>query len=124
MTGPKAAPPLPNPPPQAEEGAHLTWGRSDVQSQHLPVRAGALELASVDRCMYDMTPDEDFILDHLPGADAVILGSGFSGHGFKFGPLIGELLAALALDQEPAFPLERFRASRFSIGDTDAAVER
>lgn len=86
--------------------------------------AGALELASVDRCMYDMTPDEDFILDHLPGADAVILGSGFSGHGFKFGPLIGELLAALALDQEPAFPLERFRASRFSIGDTDAAVER
>lgn len=75
--------------------------------------AGALDLALVDRCMYDMTPDEDFILDHLPGAESIILGSGFSGHGFKFGVLIGELLAALALDQQPAFPLERFRLSRF-----------
>ncbi len=80
--------------------------------------AGALELALVDRCMYDMTPDEDFILDHVPGADAIILGSGFSGHGFKFGVLIGELLAALALDQPPEIPLERFRLSRFSAAKT------
>jgi glycine/D-amino acid oxidase-like deaminating enzyme len=63
--------------------------------------------------MYDMTSDEDFILDHVQGADRIIVGSGFSGHGFKFGVLIGELLAALALDGEPAFPLDRFRLSRF-----------
>jgi len=75
--------------------------------------AAALELAQVDRCMYDMTPDEDFILDRLPGAERIIVGSGFSGHGFKFGVLIGDLLASLALDEEPAFPLERFRLSRF-----------
>lgn len=76
-------------------------------------QAAELELASVDRCMYDMAPDEDFILDALPGGGRVIIGSGFSGHGFKFGVLIGELLAALTLDQEPAFPLERFRLNRF-----------
>ncbi|HEX5572821.1 MAG TPA: N-methyl-L-tryptophan oxidase [Ktedonobacterales bacterium] len=76
-------------------------------------QAGELELAGVDRCMYDMSPDEDFILDRAPGAGQIIIGSGFSGHGFKFGVLIGELLAALALDEEPTFPLERFRLSRF-----------
>ena len=86
--------------------------------------AGALDLALVDRCMYDMSPDEDFILDRLPGANAVILGSGFSGHGFKFGPLIGELLAALALDQEPEFPLERFRARRFATSGGVSTAER
>jgi monomeric sarcosine oxidase len=76
-------------------------------------QAGELELASVDRCMYDMTPDEDFILDALPDAGQIIIGSGFSGHGFKFGALIGELLAALALEQPTEFPLEGFRLSRF-----------
>jgi monomeric sarcosine oxidase len=76
------------------------------------------ELALVDRCMYDMSPDEDFILDRHPGDPGVIIGSGFSGHGFKFGVLIGELLAALALDAAPEFPLDRFRLDRFSIATT------
>jgi glycine/D-amino acid oxidase-like deaminating enzyme len=84
--------------------------------------AGALDLALVDRCMYDMSPDEDFILDHVPGAESIILGSGFSGHGFKFGVLIGELLAALALDEPRAFPLERFRLSRFSEAAADSVA--
>ena len=73
---------------------------------------GKLEL--VDRCMYDVSPDEDFILDRHPDAPGVIIGSGFSGHGFKFGPLIGEMLAALALDEPPIVPLDRFRLARFS----------
>ena len=75
--------------------------------------AAAGRLALVDRCMYDVTPDEDFILDAHPGGAGVILGSGFSGHGFKFGVLIGELLAALALGEAPSVPMERFRLSRF-----------
>jgi monomeric sarcosine oxidase len=75
--------------------------------------AAAGRLALVDRCMYDVTPDEDFILDAHPGGAGVILGSGFSGHGFKFGVLIGELLAALALGEQPSVPMERFRLSRF-----------
>ena len=76
---------------------------------------GAAEgrLALVDRCMYDVTPDEDFILDAHPGGAGVIIGSGFSGHGFKFGVLIGQVLAALALGEEPSVPMERFGLSRF-----------
>lgn len=76
--------------------------------------AAALKVAFVDHCMYDMTPDEDFILDRLPDSDRIVLGSGFSGHGFKFGPLIGEVLAALALDADPPIPLDRFRLARFA----------
>lgn len=46
-------------------------------------------------CLYTMTPDEHFIVDRH---DRVVFGVGFSGHGFKFAPAIGELLATLALD--------------------------
>lgn len=78
----------------------------------IPAAADA-RLALVDRCMYDVTPDEDFILDHHPQSRAIVIGSGFSGHGFKFGILIGDLLASLALDAPPAVPLDRFRLARF-----------
>ena len=84
--------------------------------------AAAGELALVDCCLYDLSPDEDFILDRHPGGPGVILGSGFSGHGFKFGVLIGELLAALALDATPEFPLERFRLERFRLERPAAAT--
>lgn len=81
--------------------------------QTIPAAADA-PLAFVDHCMYDLTPDEDFILDQHPGGPGVIIGSGFSGHGFKFGIVIGHLLAALALDSPPAFALDRFRLTRFA----------
>jgi monomeric sarcosine oxidase len=67
-------------------------------------------------CMYAMTPDEDFVLDRLPGYRNVVLGAGFSGHGFKFGPLIGDLLAALLLEEQPAFDLSGFALARFAAG--------
>ncbi|MGZ3673984.1 MAG: N-methyl-L-tryptophan oxidase [Ktedonobacterales bacterium] len=82
----------------------------------IPSAANA-RLAAFDHCMYDLTPDEDFILDKHPESDNVVIGSGFSGHGFKFGLLIGELLASLALDTPPQFPLDRFRLNRFSRAD-------
>ncbi|MEO7002325.1 MAG: N-methyl-L-tryptophan oxidase [Ktedonobacterales bacterium] len=96
--------------PDAEEVAYVR----DFMRRVLPEVADS-ELALVDRCMYDMTPDEDFILDRHPGGAGVVIGSGFSGHGFKFGALIGELLAALALDETPEFPLDQFRLSRFGL---------
>lgn len=65
-------------------------------------------------CLYTLTPDEDFILDTLPSAPQVILAAGFSGHGFKFAPAIGEQLARLALSQEPSLDLAPFRLSRFA----------
>jgi monomeric sarcosine oxidase len=75
---------------------------------------GRLEDASV--CMYTMTPDEDFIIDRHPEHEGVVFAAGFSGHGFKFAPVIGEHLADLALDAaaqpRPLFALDRFAAAR------------
>lgn len=63
-------------------------------------------------CLYMMTPDSDFILDRHPERPNVAIGAGFSGHGFKFAPAIGEVLANLATD--PTFESQgRFRLNRF-----------
>jgi len=60
-------------------------------------------------CTYTTTPDSAFVLDRV---GPVIVGAGFSGHGFKFTPVVGRILADLALgdaDAHPAFSLARFR---------------
>jgi sarcosine oxidase len=67
-----------------------------------------------ETCLYTMTPDEDFVLDRI---GPLVIGAGFSGHGFKFGPLIGETLASLAMDEEPAFDLGRFTLDRPALGN-------
>jgi len=59
-------------------------------------------------CLYDMAPNSDFVISRDPEHPSLIYGYGFSGHGFKFAPLIGKLLAELALDQPPSFDLARF----------------
>jgi sarcosine oxidase / L-pipecolate oxidase len=49
-----------------------------------------------------MTPDEDFVIDFLGGefGKDVVIGAGFSGHGFKMGPAVGSILAEMAMDGE------------------------
>ena len=59
-------------------------------------------------CLYDMTANSDFVIDRDPDDHDIVYGYGFSGHGFKFAPLIGKLLAELVLDREPSFDLTRF----------------
>jgi sarcosine oxidase len=59
-------------------------------------------------CTYTTTPDSDFILDRV---GPITIGAGFSGHGFKFTPAIGRVLADLALGgarPHPSFSLDRF----------------
>lgn len=73
----------------------------------------------VDTCLYSNTPDYHFVLDHHPTYDNVVIGAGFSGHGFKFGPVLGDLLAALALDEAPAIALDAFRIGRFAEGNLE-----
>ncbi len=58
---------------------------------HIPAANGPL--AAAKTCLYTMTPDHDFIIDRLPGAPNIIVASPCSGHGFKFAPVIGEILA-------------------------------
>jgi sarcosine oxidase len=72
------------------------------------------DLARTERCVYDNSPDEDFIVDRV---GRVVIGSGTSGHGFKFGPLLGEWLADLAVDGDTD-PLAR----RFSLGRLGAGA--
>lgn len=71
------------------------------------------EFASTSMCMYTMTPDEDFIIDRHPAQSRVTLAAGFSGHGYKFAPVVGELLADLATKDE-ATTLDHFAIGRFS----------
>ena len=63
-------------------------------------------------CLYAMTPDTDFIVDRHPALPQVAIGAGFSGHGFKFAPAIGELLADLVVNPV-AESIPRLRLSRF-----------
>jgi sarcosine oxidase len=59
------------------------------------------EHVHTETCLYTNTPDDDFILDRHPELSNVIVGAGFSGHGFKFTPFIGKLLVQLALEETP-----------------------
>jgi len=61
----------------------------------------AIPLAGLERseaCLYTATPDENFVLDRMPDDSRIVVGAGFSGHGFKFAPLIGRILSRLLLD--------------------------
>jgi len=74
----------------------------------------AAEFREAKPCMYSLTPDGNFVIDRHPQHPNVILCGGFSGHGFKFAPVIGEIAAELALDggsrhQIDFLSLERFR---------------
>jgi glycine/D-amino acid oxidase-like deaminating enzyme len=61
-------------------------------------------LVRAETCLYTNTPTEDFIIDAHPRDPRIVVGAGFSGHGFKFGPLTGRILAELALFGESSVP--------------------
>jgi len=65
-------------------------------------------------CLYTTTPDKDFIIDHHPQLANVFVAGGFSGHGFKFSILVGDILADLVLNGSTARPIDRFRLARFA----------
>ncbi|WP_394738971.1 N-methyl-L-tryptophan oxidase [Natronococcus roseus] len=74
---------------------------------------GAGPTMGLQTCLFTNTPDDDFVLDTLPGSSQVVVGAGFSGHGFKFASVIGEILADLALEGETDHPIESFAIDRF-----------
>jgi sarcosine oxidase len=65
-------------------------------------------------CLYTMSPDGDFIIDVAPDAPQVVIASPCSGHGFKFAPVVGEILADLATAGATRHDISRFRLSRFA----------
>lgn len=64
-------------------------------------------------CLYTMSDDHDFIVDVHPEHPNVLIACGFSGHGFKFGSVMGEVLSQLTLDGQTPFDLSGFRLDRF-----------
>jgi sarcosine oxidase len=79
--------------------------------KHLPAVDGGRRHASV--CIYTLTPDRHFILDVHPEHTNVAIAAGFSGHGFKFSSVVGEIMADLAEKGRTDLPIERFRLARF-----------
>jgi sarcosine oxidase len=77
---------------------------------HLPAADGPRRDASV--CLYTLTPDRHFLVDMHPESQRVVLAAGFSGHGFKFAPVIGEILADLSEQGRTSWPIELFRLNR------------
>ncbi|XP_065588037.1 peroxisomal sarcosine oxidase isoform X2 [Cyrtonyx montezumae] len=69
--------------------------------------------AVMESCLYTNTPDEDFILDRHPKYNNIIIGAGFSGHGFKLAPVVGQLLCELSLGEKPSHCMAPFAISRF-----------
>jgi sarcosine oxidase len=79
---------------------------------YIPAANGPLLDTAV--CMYTNTPDFHFIIDRHPHHSQVLIASPCSGHGFKFSSVIGEQLAALALDEQPTLDLSPFALARFA----------
>jgi len=66
-------------------------------------------------CVYNNTPDDDFIIDWHPRIENVLIVTGFSGHGFKFGSLVGRISADLLMTSRASWEIERFCLGRFGL---------
>ena len=84
--------------------------------ERLP-RAVGPELRS-KTCVYDLTPDRDFVVDLVPGHPRVAVAIG-CGHAGKFAGLLGHVLADLSLEGQTAYPIDAFRADRPALTDPD-----
>ncbi|MDQ0207790.1 N-methyl-L-tryptophan oxidase [Alkalicoccobacillus murimartini] len=94
-------------------GAHIEDERElrQLLNEFVPEAAGSLVKGGV--CIYDQSPDEDFILDRHPTHSHIIFAGGFSGHGFKFASVVGKILSEMALDQPLSHSIDSFKLSRF-----------
>ena len=82
-------------------------------ADHLPGVQG--KRVAHKTCFYTNTPDEHFILDSYPGCDRVAYAAGLSGHGFKFAPVLGELLVELAIEGNTSFDIRFLSRERFTM---------
>jgi sarcosine oxidase len=84
---------------------------SDYARATLPDTHGQILEAAT--CLYTNTPDQHFVIDTLPGYPHVAIAAGFSGHGFKFAILVGQILADLTTRGGTTHPIEMFALQRF-----------
>jgi sarcosine oxidase len=93
--------------PDAEDEARLVYALNKF------IPEGYSSTLVMKTCMYTNTPDENFILDFLPGYDDVVIATGFSGHGFKFASVVGEIMSDLALKGRTSLPIGFLNAKRY-----------
>jgi sarcosine oxidase len=98
----------PSRPPDAEDEQLLRA----FARRYFPDGAGATVMLKT--CLFTNSPDEHFIVDLHPEHPEVVLAAGFSGHGYKFCSVIGEIMADLVQRGETAHNIALFRLSRFS----------
>jgi glycine/D-amino acid oxidase-like deaminating enzyme len=94
-----------------------------IAAQYMPKLAGDYgqarsRLRHAATCLYTMTPDDDFIVDHHPEFTNVVFAAGFSGHGFKFAPLIAVALADLLQQGKTSLPIDFLSLGRGAIAKT------
>jgi sarcosine oxidase len=83
-----------------------------VIADRLPALNGPVVSSLI--CLYENSPDEHFLIDRVPDRPNVVFAGGFSGHGFKFASVVGEILADLVTDGRatPAADFLKLRALR------------
>ncbi|ASN05768.1 N-methyl-L-tryptophan oxidase [Virgibacillus necropolis] len=79
----------------------------------MPKASGELKKAVI--CMYTRTPDGHFIIDKHPEHSHISIAAGFSGHGFKFASVVGEILSQLAMSGETDHDISIFKLNRPSL---------
>jgi sarcosine oxidase len=84
-------------------------GVEEFLAKYIPGALGPIIYTKT--CLYTLTPDRDFVIDHVPGHDNVVVAIG-AGHAFKFASQIGRLLSELALDGETKVDLAPFSLER------------
>jgi glycine/D-amino acid oxidase-like deaminating enzyme len=90
-------------------------------SHRFPGLAGA-PFIGAEVCQYESTPDAHFVIDRHPRADNVWIVGGGSGHGFKMGPAVGEIVAAQVLGGPPLDP--PFRLARFDAPPAEGWMKK
>lgn len=94
-----------------EVSTHEVDAIRTLLAKHLPAANGEFQQAVT--CMYTNTPDGHFIIDRHPARPQVTIACGFSGHGFKFASVVGEILAELTLGGRTRHPIDLFKLKRF-----------
>ena len=83
----------------------------EFTKRYFPDAAGPT--MTLKTCLFTNSPDEHFIIDQHPDSDRIVLAAGFSGHGFKFSSVVGEILAELSIDGETSHDIGLLRLDRF-----------